>query len=72
VGVPDREIGQRVKVYVVTEEGYTPGEALEQELLAFHNDNCAGFKKIRELAFVPTLARNSNGKIIRSQFKTAE
>ena len=72
VGVPDRDIGQRVKVYVVTEEGYTPGEALEQELLAFHNDNCAGFKKIRELAFVPTLARNSNGKIIRSQFKTAE
>ena len=72
VGVPDRDMGQRVKVYVVPEEGYTPGEALEQELLAFHNDSCAGFKKIRELAFVPTLARNSNGKIIRSQFKGAE
>jgi len=61
-----------VKVYVVPEEGYTPGEALEQELLSFHNDSCAGFKKIRELAFVPVLARNSNGKIIRSQFKGAE
>lgn len=72
VGVPDRDMGQRVKVYVVPEAGYTPGEALEQELLAFHNEGCAGFKKIRELAFVPTLARNSNGKIIRSQFKDAE
>lgn len=68
VGEPDPELGQRVKVYVKAAPGYVPGPALEQTLLAFHNDRCAGFKKIRALAFVDHLARNQNGKLIRDQF----
>ena len=71
-GVPDRDLGQKVKVYVVLAEGYTESEALREELMTFHNEKCAGFKKIRELAFVPVLARNANGKIIRGQFKDRE
>lgn len=69
VGVPHRDLGQKITAYVVLEEGYAPGEAMEEELLAFHNGKCAGFKKIRALAFVPALARNPNGKVIRGQFK---
>ncbi|MCF0123538.1 MAG: AMP-binding protein [Ruminiclostridium sp.] len=72
VGVPDRDLGQRLKVYVVPVEGVAPDEALKDELLAFHNGKCAGFKKIRELEFVASLARNPNGKIIRDQFKGRE
>lgn len=68
VGVPDRDLGQRVKVYVKLAPGYAPGEALRDELMEFHNRQCAGFKKIRELAFVDGLARNANGKIVRGQF----
>ena len=68
VGEPDPDLGQRVKVYVKAAPGYVPGPALEQTLLAFHNDQCAGFKKIRALAFVDHLARNQNGKLIRNQF----
>ena len=69
VGVPDRDLGQKITAYVVLEEGYAPGEAMREELLAYHNGKCAGFKKIRALVFVPTLARNPNGKVIRGQFK---
>lgn len=71
VGEPDPELGQRVKVYVKPAPGYVPGPDLQAELLAFHNDSCTGFKKIRELAFVDHLARNHNGKLIRSQFRKA-
>lgn len=69
VGVPHRDLGQKITAYVVLEEGYAPGEAMKEELLTFHNGKCAGFKKIRDLRFVPTLARNPNGKVIRGQFK---
>lgn len=68
VGEPDRELGQRVKVYVKLAQGYSPSQALQEELMAFHNDRCTGFKKIRALDFVDHLARNQNGKLIRDQF----
>ncbi len=68
-GVPDRDLGQRITAYVRTAPGYPPGDALRAELMAFHNSRCAGFKKLRDLVFVPALARNANGKIIRGQFR---
>ena len=72
VGEPDPALGQRVKVYVKLAAGYAPGPALEEELLSFYNDHCTGFKKIREMAFVDHLARNQNGKLIRSQFRSKD
>ena len=68
VGEPDRALGQRVKVYVRLTADYLPSEALKTELMAFHNDRCAGYKKIRALEFVDAFARNANGKLIRDQF----
>ena len=68
VGEPDPELGQKVKVYVHLAPGYAPSQALREELMAFHNDASAGFKKIRELEFVGPLRRNPNGKVLRGQF----
>ena len=68
VGEPDPDLGQKVKVYVHLNQGYAPGDALRDELMAFHNDACTGFKKIREMEFVGPLRRNPNGKVIRGQF----
>lgn len=67
-GVEDRDLGQRICAYVHLGEGYAPDEALKEELMAFYNDTCTGFKKIRSLIFVPELWRNANGKLIRDQF----
>ena len=68
VGEPDPDLGQKVKVYVHLNQGYVPGDALRDELMAFHNDACTGFQKIREMEFVGPLRRNPNGKVIRGQF----
>lgn len=68
VGEPDPDLGQKVKVYVHLAPGYAPSQALREELMAFHNDASAGFKKIRELEFVGPLRRNPNGKVLRGQF----
>lgn len=69
VGQPDRELGQKVKVYVKLLPEYAPSEELKQELMDFHNGKCAGYKKIREMDFVESFARNANGKLIREQFE---
>ena len=68
-GEPDPDLGQKVKVYVTLAPGYAPSPALREALMAFHNEACAGFKKIRDLSFVPALAHNANGKLIRGQFR---
>ena len=71
-GQPDRDLGEKITAYVVPAAGYAPGEALAEELMAYHNARCAGFKKLRALHFVEKLARNANGKVIRGQFKKKE
>ncbi|MBP1758895.1 MAG: acetyl-CoA synthetase [Firmicutes bacterium] len=68
VGEEDRDLGQRICAYVHLGEGYTPGEELKAEIMAFYNDTCTGFKKIRAMTFVPELRRNANGKLMRNQF----
>ena len=68
-GLPDRELGQRITAYVCLAPGYEESESIRQELMDFHNSRCAGYKKLRELRFVSSLARNANGKILRDQFK---
>ena len=71
-GEPDQNLGQRIKVYVVPAPGHSPSQALAEELITFHNSRCAGFQKIRELVFVDSLAHNTNGKLIRGQFRNKD
>ena len=68
-GQPDRLLGERITAYVVPAPGHTPSDTLRADLMAFHNSQCAGFKKLRDLVFVARLARNANGKVLRNQFK---
>ena len=68
-GMPDRDLGEKITAYVVPGPGYEGSDALRDELMAFHNSRCAGFKKLRALHFVDKLARNANGKLLRGQFR---
>ena len=72
VGIPDRDLGQRIQVFVRPAAGYRPTAELAEELMGFHNTACAGFKKIRTLTFVEEFARNANGKILRSRYRAGE
>ncbi|MEG2001098.1 MAG: hypothetical protein RR053_06890, partial [Evtepia sp.] len=69
VGVPDRNLGQRIRAVVCLVDGFEKDEKLAEELIRFHNETCAGYKKIRELIFMDALPRNANGKLMRDEGK---
>ncbi len=64
-GIPDRELGEKITAQVRLAPGWRPSAELAEELMAFHNSRCAGFKKLRGLTFVNALKRNANGKLVR-------
>lgn len=66
-GIPDRELGEKIVASVKVARGHLPTAELAEELMAFHNSQCAGFKKIRGISFVNALARNANGKLVRKR-----
>jgi O-succinylbenzoic acid--CoA ligase len=62
VGLPDSEWGQRVAAAVTLRR---PGQATEEELLAFTRERLAGYKQPRLLALADELPQTSSGKIQR-------
>lgn len=64
-GLPDRDMGERIEAQVALRRGFLPTAALKEEIIDFHNQRCAGFKKLRGLTFVNAIARNANGKVVR-------
>ena len=63
VGVPDEQLGQSVRAFVVLDSG-VPAPSTE-ELRAFARRELAGFKVPTSWRFVPELPRNASGKILR-------
>lgn len=64
IGVEDAEFGQRLKAFVVLEEGAEVGE---DDLRAHVKANLAAYKVPREVEFLPELPRNATGKILKRQ-----
>ena len=62
-GIPDDEWGESVKAAVELHDGYAPGEALEEELLAFARERLAGYKVPRSIDFERELPRTASGKL---------
>ncbi len=62
IGVEDEEFGQRLKAFVVLEEG---GEVGEDELRAHVKSNLAAYKAPREIEFLEELPRNATGKVLK-------
>jgi acetyl-CoA synthetase len=65
VGKPDPLRGEVVKAYVVVKAGYTPSDALAEELRQHVRANLSAHAYPREVEFVDQLPKTPSGKIQR-------
>lgn len=64
VGVEDDAFGQRLRAFLVTEDG---AEVTEDEVKSFVKDNLARYKVPRDVHFLDELPRNPTGKILKRE-----
>ncbi|MFZ1130540.1 MAG: AMP-binding protein [Terriglobales bacterium] len=69
VAKPDLAAGEIPCAFVVLREGFTPSDALDQELRAFVADRLAHHKQPREIHFVDAVPRTPSGKILRRELR---
>jgi fatty-acyl-CoA synthase len=69
IGVDDEEYGQRLKAFVVLDEG---AEASDDDLKAHVKAHLAGFKAPREIEFMDELPRNATGKVLKRELHARE
>jgi acyl-CoA synthetase (AMP-forming)/AMP-acid ligase II len=68
VGAPDREWGEAVVAYVVSDP---MREVTEKELIAWVRSRLASYKKPQRIVFVPELPVSANGKVLKRQLRDA-
>lgn len=66
IGIPDDYMGERVKAFVVVENG---ASLTEDEIKAFLSEHLAAYKVPRIFEFVSEIPRNSTGKILKRLLK---
>lgn len=71
VGIPDDEMGERVKAFVQVRAGVEPDDALAADLIATCRSRLAHYKCPREVAFVDELPRLDTGKLVKRKLLTA-
>jgi acyl-CoA synthetase (AMP-forming)/AMP-acid ligase II len=69
IGVDDPKFGQRLKAFVVLDEGASLSEA---ELGAHVKANLAAYKTPREVEFLDELPRNATGKVLKRELRARE
>jgi fatty-acyl-CoA synthase len=67
IGVEDKDFGQRLRAFVVLEDG---AEASEDELKDHVKRNLARFKVPREIVFLDELPRNATGKVLKRELSS--
>jgi acyl-CoA synthetase (AMP-forming)/AMP-acid ligase II/carbon monoxide dehydrogenase subunit G len=64
IGVKDDDFGQRLRAFVVLENGK---KATEDELKGYVKQNLARYKVPREIVFIDELPRNATGKVLKRE-----
>jgi acyl-CoA synthetase (AMP-forming)/AMP-acid ligase II len=64
IGVEDEDFGQRLRAFVVKEDG---ADMSEDDLKAHVKSNLARYKVPREIVFVDELPRNATGKVLKRE-----
>ncbi|ORB31890.1 AMP-binding protein [Mycolicibacterium parafortuitum] len=69
IGVPDPEMGERVKAVVQLADGITGSDELAQELIDYTRSRIAHYKAPRLVDFVDELPRTPTGKLVKSRLR---
>ena len=66
IGVPDEEMGEEVKAFVVLKENIS---ATKEELRQFTKDNIAAYKYPRVIEIIKALPTSATGKILKKELR---
>ena len=66
IGIPDEQMGEEVKAFVVLNEGAT---ATSEALMSFTKDNIAAYKYPRIVEITKTLPTSATGKILKKELR---
>ena len=69
IGVPDEEMGEKVKAVVQTPEGVEAGPELERELIEFVRERIAHYKAPASVDFTDFLPRTPTGKLVKRELR---
>ena len=69
VGVPDPEIGQRVKAYITLKAAHTAAPALAAAIIEKVKTVIAPYKAPKDVEFVTELPKTATGKILRRELR---
>jgi acetyl-CoA synthetase len=72
IGKPDPLALEIVKAFVALKPGYSPSDALRQELLGFARVRLGAAVAPKEIEFSPSIPKNRAGKIMRRLLKARE
>jgi long-chain acyl-CoA synthetase len=71
IGIPDPEIGETIKAFIVVQEEYK-GKITEQEIMDWAKNEMAGYKWPRKVEFIDQVPRTAVGKVFRKELKERE
>ncbi len=69
IGVPDPNIGETIKAYVVLKEEYRDGKITERDIIEWSKERLASYKYPRQVEFLRALPRTAVGKIFRRKLR---
>jgi benzoate-CoA ligase family protein len=65
VGIPDPQIGARIKGFLALRAGHAPSDALAEEIRNYTRSVIAPYKVPHQIEFMAELPKTPNGKILR-------
>ena len=72
IGVPDPNIGETIKAFIVLKPEYEDSDISEEEIIDWAKERLAGYKYPRKVEFRKILPRTAVGKIFRRKLREAE
>ena len=72
VGVPDPNIGETIKAFVVLNKEYRDKGITDRDIIEWSKDKLAAYKYPRQVEFIKALPRTAVGKIFRRKLREME